>query len=363
MVHRSGGGSLAVRNVTSGDAFEKVDDGVRDADDEDGNQQQIAGNETTTTTIIGSISEEEPPSKELPDCKVRRNYTCPCCDFFTQNPRLYLYHLRDVHNQRIKVYECPSCLYASKHFQKLLRHSKMVHGTSEGVNAADTSRKSRRRSATDVADESEESQQLSQEHLDEDVGFDEMLAEDPDRPVLFKCSVCDFSSRNRVQLNKHEREEHIKTKFFRCSKCTYVTHIKARYTKHVKYHSMPMIKCDMCDFRTPYKWNLDRHCKNHNGKGAFRCSACNFTADIKQSLTVHEMNHHVPPVGQAAGLGVGRRRNKVGASDTTAAEEAAASNQDPTQVKTHTLFIPVYFLCIPMYIQAFLNILNSSNIL
>lgn len=54
----------------------------------------------------------------------------------------------------------------------------------------------------------------------------------------------------------------------------------------------------------------------------FRCSACNFTADIKQSLTVHEMNHHVPPVGQAAGLGVGRRRNKVGASDTAGAEEA-----------------------------------------
>lgn len=32
----------------------------------------------------------------------------------------------------------------------------------------------------------------------------------------------------------------------------------------------------------------------------------------------------MPPVGQAAGLGVGRRRNKVGASDTTAAEEQAA---------------------------------------
>lgn len=88
----------------------------------------------------------------------------------------------------------------------------------------------------------------------------------------------------------------------------------------------------MCDFRTPYKWNLDRHCKNHNGNGAFRCSACNFTADIKQSLTVHEMNHHVPPVGQAAGLGIGRRRNKVGASDTTAAEEQAAQQQQQLQV-------------------------------
>lgn len=99
---------------------------------------------------------------------------------------------------------------------------------------------------------------------------------------------------------------------------------------------MPMIKCDMCDFRTPYKWNLDRHCKNHNGNGAFKCSACNFTADIKQSLTVHEMNHHVPPVGQAAGLGIGRRRNKVGASDSTAAEEQAAQQQQ-SQVSIYNI--------------------------
>lgn len=142
-----------------------------------------------------------------------------------------------------------------------------------------------------------------------------------------KCSLCSFTTRHQGQLTRHEKQEHIKTKFFRCTKCSYVTHIKARFTKHVKYHSMPMIKCDLCDFRTPYKWNLDRHYKNHNGHGSFKCSACNFTADIKQSLTVHEMNHHVPPVGQAAGLGVGRRRNKVGASDTTAAEDEEHENE------------------------------------
>lgn len=44
------------------------------------------------------------------------------------------------------------------------------------------------------------------------------------------------------------------------------------------------------------------------------------------------MNHHVPPVGQAAGLGIGRRRNKVGASDTTAAEEQAAQQHYKSQV-------------------------------
>ncbi|KAL1498353.1 hypothetical protein ABEB36_009166 [Hypothenemus hampei] len=369
MVHRSEGASSensTVRNAVFHERAVDVSDAAADedvvVDDHDDVDVVLrspsppvaapaANNESTTTS--SSASSLPIRGKDLPDCKVRRNYTCQCCEFFTQNPRQYLYHLRDVHKQKINVYECPNCLYASKHFQKLLRHSKMVHGTSEGVNAAETSRKSRRRSYEEVPTEEAasfvpSSSQDPPSHFDPEedssIAIEEEIVQDIDdhqhqqdaggaagAAALFKCSVCAFSTRNRVQLNKHEREEHIKTKFFRCSKCTYVTHIKARYTKHVKYHSMPMIKCDMCDFRTPYKWNLDRHCKNHNGKGAFRCSACNFTADIKQSLTVHEMNHHVPPVGQAAGLGVGRRRNKVGASDTTAAEEAASSSSTANQ--------------------------------
>lgn len=139
--------------------------------------------------------------------------------------------------------------------------------------------------------------------------------DEPSNNRLLKCSLCDYTTLYRSHLEDHEVEEHCNAKFYRCEKCSYVTHIKARFSKHVKYHSMPMIKCVTCDFRTPYKWNLDRHMKNHGGTGPFKCAACDFTADIKQSLTVHEMNHHVPPVGHAAGMSLGRRRNKVGGTD------------------------------------------------
>lgn len=275
-------------------------------------------------------------NKNLPECKVRRNYSCSNCYYFTQNPRHFLYHLRDVHKEKVRIYECPNCLYASKHLQKLLRHRKMVHGNYDNTDLIEEvrskERSSKKRKRTPVEEHPEPEQPDSNMEEDEgEVGEDEVAiksesVDDASSKTTseLKCSLCSFKTRHQGQLTRHEKQEHIKTKFFRCTKCSYVTHIKARFTKHVKYHSMPMIKCDLCDFRTPYKWNLDRHYKNHNGHGAFRCSACNFTADIKQSLTVHEMNHHVPPVGQAAGLGVGRRRNKVGASDTTAAEEAAA---------------------------------------
>ncbi|XP_076222934.1 uncharacterized protein LOC116428312 isoform X5 [Nomia melanderi] len=140
-----------------------------------------------------------------------------------------------------------------------------------------------------------------------------------------RCSMCPYVALNSRDLETHQRVHHLKRRFFRCAKCSYVTHVRARYTKHVKYHSMPMIKCDACDFRTPYKWNLDRHTRNHGGGGAFQCRACNFTADIRQSLTVHETNHHEPPVGQTNRKSNAsferkprnspKRYNQVGASD------------------------------------------------
>ncbi|CAH1983972.1 unnamed protein product [Acanthoscelides obtectus] len=187
-----------------------------------------------TTTSDGDADEDDAaaasPAAGLPDCKVKRNYTCSACDFFTQNPRQYLYHLRDSHNEKVKIYECPSCLYASRHFQKLLRHNKMVHGSSEALE------KARRRPPQQDMEQPEDS---------EDGGEDHPMDPNAPSPAVFKCSVCDFTTKYQATLAKHESEQHFKTKFFRCGKCTYVTHIKARYTKHVKYHSMPMIKCDI----------------------------------------------------------------------------------------------------------------------
>lgn len=292
----------------------------------------------------------------LPQCKIKRNYSCNNCSFFTQNPRRFLTHLRDIHGEKIVINECKFCLYASRHYQKLVRHMKMVHGSTEGINepahfrrrlAQNREAKKRKMSTelkqpaampslqaipnfptstkTSASDLSAFNQMLQLQFLNQAaIQFNQEQAaaaaaqQDPDDDdlasmeysmnipgsgnKLLKCILCEFQSFAEEKLIEHEKMEHSKTRFFRCEKCSYVTHIKARFSKHVKYHSMPMIKCVLCDFRTPYKWNLDRHMKNHGGNGAFKCSVCNFTADIKQSLTVHEMNHHVPPIASGYDL-------------------------------------------------------------
>ncbi|KAK6618934.1 hypothetical protein RUM44_003315 [Polyplax serrata] len=279
---------------------------------------------------------------DLPQCKIKRNYSCNLCPFFSQNPRSFLYHSRDVHFDRIKIFECSQCLYASKHSQKLQRHINMIHvaGKNRIKRTTKLIKLDRRKDFRPIKPKPMESTPEAAEKPIKDAEgneFDQPHLEKSAKPEKdepenlaggedlvdgeFKCPLCNFTHKNLKFMRRHERIVHLKKRFLRCNKCSYVTHVKARYTKHVKYHSMPMIKCDLCDFRTPYKWNLDRHYKNHCGTGAFQCSKCNFRADIKQSLTVHEMNHHVPPVGQGAVMA--RKKNKVGASEALTQEPDA----------------------------------------
>ncbi|BET00037.1 ZnF_C2H2 [Nesidiocoris tenuis] len=302
MVTRSGN-NLIVRSVVSGDALFGTEVPAKDPDEFD--YYDLSEGEESVEAADG-----EAEGEELPQCKVKRNYSCVECDYYTQNPRFYLYHQKQVHEHNIRIYECDHCLYASKHSQKLQRHVHMVHLSS---GKRKSSEKAKAKTKQNKMENFETDEALVEDENEEE----ETIMRDETGAQIFKCSACDMTSKNRSMVARHERMVHLKKKFYRCSKCNYVTHMKARYTKHVKYHSMPMIKCDMCDFRTPYKWNLDRHNKNHTGDGPFKCSACNFTAEIKQSLTVHEMNHHVPPVGHLVVSGSNaRRRLKVGASDT-----------------------------------------------
>uniref|UniRef100_A0A2M3YZU8 C2H2-type domain-containing protein n=1 Tax=Anopheles braziliensis TaxID=58242 RepID=A0A2M3YZU8_9DIPT len=83
--------------------------------------------------------QQQQDEQHLPQCKIKRNYSCGRCTYFTQNPRKYLTHLRDTHGEKIVINECKRCLYASRHYQKLVRHMKMVHGSVDGIKKSGSS--------------------------------------------------------------------------------------------------------------------------------------------------------------------------------------------------------------------------------
>ena len=259
----------------------------------DGSFQQDRREQDFEQDLSGNKSDSD---ANLPQCKIKRNYSCNSCSFFTQNPRKFLVHLRDLHGEKIVINECKFCLYASRHYQKLVRHMKMVHGSTEGINEPGhfRRREKRRRMSADARQKNPmpafptstktvndltainqmlqlqnqlhlqlQAQLQYQESLPQDIPSDDEMASldltmnlSPNGTKVFKCILCEFSTTEETQLIQHEKDEHSDTKFYRCEKCSYVTHIKARFSKHVKYHSMPMIKCNLCDFRTPVSREL-----------------------------------------------------------------------------------------------------------
>lgn len=131
--------------------------------------------------------------------------------------------------------------------------------------------------------------------------------------------------RNMRPVEKPVRTKIVRgVKMYVCPTCGYDTEVKARITKHIKYHSMPLIKCELCDFKTPYKWNLDRHNKSHNAEGELQCELCTFSCDCKQSLTVHMQNHHahVPPE-----LQISKKRKKYDDSTTNSGNTSESDSK------------------------------------
>uniref|UniRef100_A0A2M4A108 C2H2-type domain-containing protein n=1 Tax=Anopheles triannulatus TaxID=58253 RepID=A0A2M4A108_9DIPT len=116
MVQRSGD-QLIVRRVVSG-------------------EQVILGNYIKSEQSSPEQVIDDVQRSPLPQCRVKRNYTCSHCSYCSQNPREYLTHLRDTHGEKIVINECQRCLYASRHYQKLVRHMKMVHGCTVDALAA-----------------------------------------------------------------------------------------------------------------------------------------------------------------------------------------------------------------------------------
>lgn len=240
---------------------------------------------------------------QMSPLKVRRSYNCESCGLLTTNPREFLYHQRDVHKEKMNIHECKFCIYASKHIQKLQRHCDLVHRgqarQGDGQKAA--------KNVKPKAEKNPPSAPVTSAPLLEPIpGYNFQGTDYPSNfqsskpvkkkqsPDILHCSACSYQTRNKMLLIHHEKTMHMKKKFYRCPQCGYVTNEKARFTKHIKYHNLPKMKCEFCHFKTAYKWNMDRHMKNHEmgAAGEYNCLLCSFITKSKQSLKLHVTKHH-----------------------------------------------------------------------
>lgn len=261
--------------------------------DEFGNNSVVEKKPKDTSLTSDSTSS---PDNNLGPLKVKRSYNCIECGLLTSNPREYLYHLKNNHGEKISVFECKYCIYASKHIQKLHRHCSLVHRLlidkdPEYQKQLEASKEKR---AKPVMNKLVPILPLVNGVVRNGPSKIEKPATRSRNQTILKCSVCPYQTRNNAFLQHHEKTVHLKKRFFRCLQCGYTTSERGRYTKHIRYHSLPKMQCEFCFFKTAYKWNMERHMKNHEegAEGAFHCASCNFTTSTKQSFKSHVTNHH-----------------------------------------------------------------------
>jgi len=187
---------------------------------------------------------------QLAPTKIRRQYNCNQgdCDFKTVNPREFLYHRRDVHDQKVKIVECPFCVYACQYLQKLQRHMLLVHKLETSITPpADLNNNNQSKQSSP--------QSLIQSSKRKRLNNNQALA-----------TATQSSSSNELDTNElpddNNNSSGLDKNINKCPSCSYESKWYSELQKHMRVHTNEKpFNCNLCSFKTKWKGDLNRHIK------------------------------------------------------------------------------------------------------
>jgi KRAB domain-containing zinc finger protein len=111
----------------------------------------------------------------------------------------------------------------------------------------------------------------------------------------YSCDLCDYSSCNRCNLEKHSKAVHLGPLGRKSSSVTIVTRLSHRKAiSNVLCHvntvnkKLTRYSCDLCDYSSYHRSDLEAHSKAvHLGKKDFKCDICDKSFSWKSSITGH----------------------------------------------------------------------------
>ena len=118
-----------------------------------------------------------------------------------------------------------------------------------------------------------------------------------DLPIRkYKCSHCNFTSKELKKMERHEQSAHRPDKHqnFTCSMCQYHTTYNRDYYKHMKGHFPgPPFQCDenWCDWSGERIQQLLNHRMVHRDERPHACAICSMKFRTKNNLDAHVRNH------------------------------------------------------------------------
>ena len=112
---------------------------------------------------------------------------------------------------------------------------------------------------------------------------------------MHQCTYCEYSSKQKSNLNKHINGVHRNLKPFKCSQCDYSCSHKSSLNRHISaiHLKLKPFKCSQCDYSCSHKWHLNRHISSvHKNIRPFRCNICSSSFTDRRSLHRHKQGVH-----------------------------------------------------------------------
>ena len=135
-----------------------------------------------------------------------------------------------------------------------------------------------------------------------------------DLPLMF-CSLCTYSTKNKIELKLHEKGHGEKFKCNQCNfsckrinslkvhkrfkhdgigyKCSICDHTVRRahiLRQHMEIHNEPTLQCQRCELKANGPIDLKRHMERHNPK--YLCDKCDYKTYDAGNFTVHKIVKH-----------------------------------------------------------------------
>ncbi|CAI9735193.1 finger Xfin [Octopus vulgaris] len=301
---------VVVKNDTSSQEIQDIDEASMDMDD--GSLIESSPMNQSSYDEYPEISGSSSSGGILPPPNVCRNYHCQECSFTTTKSKMFLYHQIDVHGANFNVFPCDFCEYASRWKHKLLRHKEKAHKatvtmeelqpeyTATKTSPAPSSPKPKKPSparytiSNRAAKLKRSRAQIGKNNnLDSCSMYIEKLNTNFNGSSVFKCKLCLYTSKTRMQAYKHVYSCHIKAKVFKCKLCNFSTEKKIDFYIHKSKHTNEnFYQCKECLYGTTLKTNYDRHMLNHEMTSAFTCNLCTYSSPNEGALKRHLTNHH-----------------------------------------------------------------------
>jgi len=109
----------------------------------------------------------------------------------------------------------------------------------------------------------------------------------------FSCHLCEFVHKRFSKLIDHRGRVHGIGDDIKCEVCDYSTKVKGDMNLHIKrMHSGIFYKCDKCDYKAREKNLLKQHIAFKHDNIVYHCDQCTFTAALERTVLKHKLRVH-----------------------------------------------------------------------